>query len=73
MLTAVYGDQNIQTQGHIDKWPCDGESGTYLAGFDFFFFPPGKFRRGLQLHQSLIKDKSEMTVCHHESEILGSL
>lgn len=46
MLTAVYGDQNIQTQGHIDKWPCDGESGTYLAGFDFFFFFPWEIQKG---------------------------
>lgn len=66
MLTVIYDDQAIQVQGHIDRRSCDGKLDAYCAGNIIF---PGKFRRALQLDQSLSKDKSEVTISHDEREI----
>lgn len=66
MLTVIYDDQNIQTEGRMDRRPCDGKLGTYCAGNLIF---SGKYRWAPQLGQSLSKDKSEMTISHDEREI----
>lgn len=67
MLTVIYDDQNTQMRGHTDRRPCNRKLGVYCAGNTIFF--SGKFRRALQLDQSLSKDKSEMTISYDQREI----